>query len=107
MKYLKIFLSPLVLFWVFGSFFCHADIDITSDKMSDMSPDEQVFSAQLNDVNATHFSKMTPEQRLQSMHLTSQYGSTGNALVPNEEGDASLSPDKAVEKVQDQIDSRG
>ncbi len=62
---------------------------ITSDPFSDMTTDEYVFAAQLNDTNKQAFVRMTSEQRAECMHMTALFNTTGNTL----------SPDAAVEKV--------
>ena len=62
---------------------------IPSDPFSDMTTDEYVFAAQLNDTNKEAFIHMTSEQRAECMHMTALFNTTGNTL----------SPDAAVEKV--------
>ena len=62
---------------------------IPSDPFSDMTTDEYVFAAQLNDTNKEAFIHMTSEQRGECMHMTALFNTTGNTL----------SPDAAVEKV--------
>jgi hypothetical protein len=62
---------------------------IPSDPFSDMTTDEYVFAAQLNDTNKQAFVHMTSEQRAECMHMTALFNTTGNTL----------SPDAAVEKV--------
>jgi hypothetical protein len=62
---------------------------ISSDPLSDLTTDEYVFAAELNDTNKQAFMHMTSKQRAECMHMTALFNTTGNTL----------SPDAAVEKV--------
>ncbi len=69
---------------------------ITTDPFSDLTTDEYVFAAQLNDNNRQSFIHMTSAQRAECMHMTVLFDSTGNTL----------SPDAAVEKVLSTIQNK-
>ena len=92
-------IARVMLFFIMLSSISFTDQGLPPDKITDMTTDETIFSAQLNDRNKSIFAHMNAKQRAECMQMTALYNDTGNILVPNRVDLDVLTPDASVEKV--------